>query len=63
MTLWDVERIFRYWRHAPPTHELAAAYLGFKPPPEPARAAATADDPSGIGSLIMRFPDGAVKHG
>ncbi len=63
MTIWDVERIFAYWRSAPPIHELVAAYLGYKPPPEPVKVASSADDPSGIGSLIMRFPDGAVKHG
>lgn len=63
MTIWDVERIFAYWRDTPPTHELVAAYLGYKPPPAPATVAPSADDPSGIGSMIMRFPDGAVKHG
>ncbi|KMO44407.1 hypothetical protein VQ03_03240 [Methylobacterium tarhaniae] len=63
MTIWDVERIFAYWRGSPPTHELVAAYLGYKPPPEPVTVAPSADDPSGIGSMIMRFPDGAVKHG
>ncbi|TNC07117.1 hypothetical protein FF100_33650 [Methylobacterium terricola] len=61
MTIWDVERIFAYWRVAPPTHELVAAYLGYKPRPEPVAVAASADDPSGIGSMILQFPDGLVK--
>ena len=28
----EVERLFEYWRQSPPTHEMVAAYLGYKPP-------------------------------
>jgi hypothetical protein len=31
------------------------------PPPLGAAAGAAADDPSGIGAMILRFPDGQVK--
>lgn len=27
----DVTELYRYWADSPPTHELVAAYLGFKP--------------------------------
>ncbi|MBH0619274.1 hypothetical protein I3A86_24530 [Salmonella enterica] len=61
--LWDVRRLYRYWSAHPPVHELVAAFMGVKqqaqlPPPA---ASPTADDPSGIGALILRFPDGQVK--
>ncbi|MGH1571957.1 hypothetical protein ACRAWG_16265 [Methylobacterium sp. P31] len=31
------------------------------PPPLAATTGAAADDPSGIGGMILRFPDGQVK--
>lgn len=33
MTLEQVDSLFGYWRGAPPTHELVAAYMGVKPEP------------------------------
>jgi hypothetical protein len=64
-TLWDVWRLYRDWRAHPPVHELAAAFLGVKAqadPPLLATAAGSAtDDPSGIGAMILRSPDGQVK--
>ncbi len=46
----------------PPVHELVAAFLGVKaqadPPPLASAAGTAADDPSGIGAMILRFPDG-----
>lgn len=60
-----MRRLYRYWSAHPPVHELAAAFLGVKTPaelPPPAAAAgAEADDPSSIGAMILRFPDGQVK--
>lgn len=55
-----MRRLYRYWSAHPPVHELVAAVMGLKaqadlPPP------AAADDPSGIGAMILRFPDGQVK--
>ncbi|MET3482377.1 hypothetical protein [Methylobacterium sp. 1973] len=42
-----------------------AAFMGVKAqaelPPPAAAAGAAADDPSGIGAMILRFPDGQVK--
>jgi hypothetical protein len=47
--------LLRYWREHPPTHEILAAVHRVT------RAApAKADDPSGIGALMARFPDGHV---
>ncbi|KTR97008.1 hypothetical protein SB2_02740 [Methylobacterium radiotolerans] len=65
MTLWDVRRLYRYWSAHPPVHELVAAFMGVKAqaelPPPAASAGAEVDDPSGIGAMILRFPDGQVK--
>ncbi|WP_331315786.1 hypothetical protein [Methylobacterium mesophilicum] len=60
-----MRRLYRYWSAQPPVHELVAAFMGVKaqaaPPPLAATAGAAADDPSGIGAMILRFPDGQVK--
>ncbi len=57
MPMIDVLNLLRYWREAPPTHEILAAVHQIEParkaPPDPA-------DPSDIGTLIARFPDGVV---
>lgn len=34
MTVVDLLALYRGWRKAPPTHRLAAAWVGFKPPPD-----------------------------
>jgi hypothetical protein len=56
-----VRRLYRYWSAHPPVHELVAAFLGVTAPAEPPPLVAAADDPSGIGAMILRFPDGKVK--
>ncbi|MBE7204517.1 MAG: hypothetical protein INR70_42915 [Parafilimonas terrae] len=60
-----MRRLYRYWTAHPPVHELVAAFVGVKahadPPPLAAAAGSAADDPSGIGAMILRFPDGQVK--
>ena len=59
MPMDDVLALLRYWREAPPTHEiLAAVHQVSRPLPR----RADPSDPSGIGSLIARYPDGHVKR-
>ncbi|MFZ1961439.1 MAG: hypothetical protein WAU63_09355 [Methylovirgula sp.] len=60
MTLFDVMGLFSYWRENPPAHEILKAVYRIEPKPELPRAGA--DDPSGIGGLIARFPDGKVRR-
>jgi hypothetical protein len=60
MTLVDVADLFAYWRENPPTHEILQCV--YRIAPKPATEAKTAEDPSGIGALITRFPDGQVKQ-
>ncbi len=59
MTLFDVHMLFAYWRDFPPAHELLKIVYGLtkKPVSTPAKTG----DPSGIGGLIARFPDGKVR--
>ena len=57
MPMTDVFALLDHWRTHPPTHEVLAAALGLE------RAAPrNSDDPSNIGSLITRFPEGAIKR-
>jgi hypothetical protein len=58
MTLFDVHALFAYWRDFPPAHEILKWVYGIAPKSELKRDTA---DPSGIGSLIARFPDGKVR--
>lgn len=60
MTLFDVMGLFSYWRENPPVQEILKAVYRIEPKPELPRA--SADDPSGIGGLIARFPDGKVRR-
>jgi len=59
MNLFDVMVLFAYWREHPPAHEILKCVYRIEPKPEP-EARAT-HDPSGIGALIARFPDGKVQ--
>ena len=59
MTLYDVSALFAYWREYPPVHEILACV--YRIAPKPAPAPVSSSDPSGIGALIARFPDGRVK--
>ncbi len=58
MTLFDVNALFAYWRDFPPAHEILKCVHGITRTPKPVNAVG---DPSGIGSLITRFPDGKVR--
>ncbi len=60
MTLFDVTNLFAYWRENPPVHEILKAV--YRIAPKPVAKTVPADDPSGIGTLIARFPDGKVKQ-
>lgn len=60
MTLHDVLGLFAYWREHPPTHELLKCVYGVERKPRPA-AARDGADPSGIGGLIARHPNGFVR--
>ena len=62
MTLFDVMALFAYWRDFPPAHEILKCVHRIERKPEPVRGAGGAD-PSGIGGLIVRFPDGRVRNG
>jgi len=60
MTLHDVLGLLAYWRDHPPTHEiLKCVYRIERKPDRP--VAKDNRDPSGIGGLIARFPDGFVR--
>ncbi|MGH6850008.1 MAG: hypothetical protein ACREDD_06125 [Methylocella sp.] len=60
MTLHDVLGLFGYWRDFPPAHEiLKCAYRIEQKKEQP--IAKSKSDPSGIGGLVARFPDGFVR--
>lgn len=59
MSLFDVMALFAYWREHPPVHEILKCVYRIESKPE-AKAASTAD-PSGIGALIARYPDGHIR--
>jgi hypothetical protein len=61
MTLFDIHALFDYWRDYPPVHEILKSVHGIERKPMPS-VAPNAGDPSGIGGLIARFPDGRVRH-
>jgi hypothetical protein len=60
MTLADVVALFDYWRDFPPPHEILKIAFRLERKPEPPKVVSAAD-PSGIGALVARFPDGKVK--
>ncbi len=63
MTLFDVEALFDYWRDFPPAHEILKYVYRIERKADAPKGGEAADaaDPSGIGTLIARFPDGKVK--
>lgn len=62
MALADVAALFDYWRDFPPAHEILKCVYRIERKHE-TPAVPDAGDPSGIGALIARFPDGKVKAG
>ncbi len=60
MTLFDIQALFSYWRDFPPAHEILK--LVYRVERKLAsKASKDSADPSGIGNLIARFPDGQVR--
>ena len=53
VTLHDVLGLFAYWRDFPPTHEILKCVYRIEP--------TSKSDPSGIGGLVARFPNGFVR--
>lgn len=62
MTFHDVLVLFAYWRDFPPTHEILKYVYHIEQKPERTVKKSTSD-PSGIGGLVARFPDGLVRLG
>jgi hypothetical protein len=60
LTLHDVLSLFAYWREFPPTHEILKTVYRIEQKTDRA-IARSENDPSGIGGLIARFPDGLVR--
>ncbi|WP_020177054.1 hypothetical protein [Methyloferula stellata] len=59
MTLFDIQALFSYWRDFPPAHEILKLAYGIERKPA-SKPSIGGHDPSGIGGLIARFPDGKV---
>ncbi len=60
MTLHDVQALFAYWRDFPPPHEILKCVHRIERKPQ-TPSSKSSDDPSGIGGLVARFPDGFVR--
>jgi hypothetical protein len=62
MTLHDVVGLFAYWRYSPPVHDILKCVYRIEHKPEWSNTN-TDTDPSGIGGLIARFPNGFQSPG
>jgi hypothetical protein len=60
VTLHDVLALFAYWRDFPPTNEILKCVYRIEQKQE-LPITKSKSDPSGIGGLIARFPDGFVR--
>lgn len=60
MPFCDVLDLFAYWRDSPPTHEILKCVFGIERKCEQADTRSESD-PSGIGDLMARCPDGFVR--
>ncbi|VTZ23242.1 conserved hypothetical protein [Methylocella tundrae] len=60
MTLYDILALFSYWRDYPPAHEILKCVHRIERKPQVVSSKSAAD-PSGIGGLIARYPDGFVR--
>lgn len=60
MTLHDILGLFKYWCDFPPVHEILKCVYRIERKQE-RHITTTERDPSGIGGLIARFPDGLVR--
>lgn len=59
---FDVIDLLDYWADWPPTHEILKLVHEVRRAPKvrPIAHPSAGDDPSGIGSLVARFPNGFV---
>jgi hypothetical protein len=55
LPMQDATALLSYWSERPPTHELLAAIYRVEARPKP-----SVEDPSGIGALIARHPNGQI---
>ncbi len=62
LTFQDVINLFTYWREFPPVHEILKCVYRIEQAADISRNR-NSGDPSGIGGLIARFPDGRVRAG
>jgi hypothetical protein len=62
VTLHDVLGLFAYWRDFPPTHEILKCVYRIEQKRE-RPITKSKSDPSGIGGLVARFPNGFVRLG
>jgi hypothetical protein len=61
LTIPRLRALTDHWREKPPVGDLVAAYLKYKPPVKiDVDAIVSSDDPSGIGGLLLQFPNGQV---
>lgn len=60
MTLDHVRALIAYWRDNPPVHEILKCVYRIERKAE-STVSKSAGDPSGIGGLMARFPDGFVR--
>lgn len=60
LTFHDVLSLFAYWREFPPVHEILKSVYRIEQKQD-RMIAKSQSDPSGIGGLIARFPNGLVR--
>lgn len=62
MPFCDVLGLYVYWQDNPPVHEILRCVYRIERNVDSAETS-SATDPSGIGGLISRFPQGIVREG
>jgi len=62
MPFCDVLGLLAYWQEYPPVHEILRCVYRIERNVD-GRETASTMDPSGIGDLIARFPEGFVRGG
>jgi hypothetical protein len=61
MAFCDILGLYEYWQDYPPVHEILRCAYRIERHAE-AVEARSGSDPSGIGALVARFPDGFVRE-
>jgi len=62
MAFFDVLGLYAYWEDYPPVHEILRCVYRIERHADSGEKS-SGSDPSGIGSLISRFPEGFVREG